>query len=678
MARRFLFALLLFAVTSPAFSQDAKEAVARGDKFFSKKDYDNALKNYLQAYASDENNALINFKIGVCFLQGDKKSKSLLYLQKALDADPKVDQDIHFHLAMAYQSAHQFSKAISHYEEFKTAMRKFTDVVNEKIKECEVADSVMRHPADAEIINLSEVINTSFHEYSPLVSSDGSTLIFSSNRSTDAYAIKSGTNFEDIYISHKNGDAWSEPQKISPNINIKFNDAAASLSHDGKTLFLYYEEGMGDIYTSTKNDDGTWTEPVALNRNVNHPMYWETSASMSADGKKLFFSSNRPGGRGELDLWMSEMGNDGQWGKAVNLGPVINTKFNEDSPFLHSDGATLYFSSDGHPGIGSNDIFRSELVDGKWTKPVNLGFPINTIEYDGFFTLSDDKKTGFYSGVRDEGKGNADLYMIRFVEPRRKDQSIIVASASEHDNEVIEVPLVATEEKKEPAVEEFVDPIVNLQKDLKVVTLLKGKVIDEGTATPLRATITLIDNETNRIVTRITSNPTTGDFEIVIPHGGNYGVLTDLPGYLFNSINFNLPAFAEYQELDTHIIMVRAEVGSKVILKNIFFDIGKSDLKTESLSELERIRDLLEKNAKLKVQINGHTDSKGDANTNKALSLRRAESVVKYLVEKGISADRLVAKGFGAERPLVSNDDETEGREINRRTEIEITEAGGS
>jgi outer membrane protein OmpA-like peptidoglycan-associated protein len=206
----------------------------------------------------------------------------------------------------------------------------------------------------------------------------------------------------------------------------------------------------------------------------------------------------------------------------------------------------------------------------------------------------------------------------------------------------------------------------------KVVTLLKGKVIDETNAAPLAAVISLVDNVTNKVITKLSSDPVTGEFELVIPHGGNYGVATQKSGYLFNSINFNVPQFAEYQEIDTHIIMVKAEIGSKVVLRNVFFDIGKSDLKLESVAEVENIRELLARDTHLRVQINGHTDNLGNVSSNKSLSLKRASAVVNYLVQHGIAANRVSAKGYGSERPIVSNDDEEGGREINRRTEIEI------
>jgi outer membrane protein OmpA-like peptidoglycan-associated protein len=439
-------------------------------------------------------------------------------------------------------------------------------------------------------------------------------------------------------------------------------------------LFVYYEQGGGDIYTSLL-EGGQWTKPVPLNKNINTP-FWETSASMSADGKRLFFTSSRPGGLGELDIYVSERDAKGEWGKAVNLGPAINTPGNEDAPFIHSDGKTLYFSSNGHPSMGSNDIFISEFRDGKWQKPRNLGYPINSIEYDGFLRVSDDKRTGYYSTVREDGHGASDLYSITFLQtPEERDEALYASVAPL----VVEpapdtVALVVDPVDEEVKQKEFDDLVLQLQKELKIVTVLKGKVLDANSGDALGATITLTDNTKNTVIAQIRSHATTGDFELTIPHGGNYGVATERAGYLFNSINFNVPQFAEYQEIDASILMVKAEVGSRAVLKNLFFDTGKADLKPESVSELDNIYSLLIDNPQLKVQINGHTDDTGDAESNKALSLRRATSVVNFLIEKGIASERLAAVGYGEERPLVSNDDETDGREINRRTEIEIIE----
>jgi outer membrane protein OmpA-like peptidoglycan-associated protein len=660
-----LVLLFFVTLTLTALGQPVKDLVDKGDRLFSKKDYSNALQTYLSAGGS--NDAEINFKIGLCYLYTETKSKAVPYLESAYQTKPDVDLDIDYHLGMAYQNDHQYAKAARHFEEFMRKNKKLSDIAREKIHECAIGDSLTRKPINCIIENIGQGINSSFNEYSPLVTADGNTMIFTSNRSTDDYKVKSATNFEDIYVSHKTGDAWGAPEKISASINIKFNDAAASLSQDGNTLLLYYEEGSGDIYQSTR-ETGDWSKPVPLNKNINTPLFWETSACLSADGKRLFFTSNRPGGKGELDIWVSELDDKGQWLKPVNLGGAINTPGNEDSPYIHPDGVTLYFSSDGHPSMGSNDIYKSEFKDGKWQKPVNLGYPVNSIEYDGFFTISEDKKTGYYSTLRNEGLGSADIYKVTFLPPK-VEEPVVVAKEPE--------PVVEEPKVEEPKKDDYVDPMVQFQRDLKIVTVLKGKVIDELSAAPLSATISLVNNETNEVIAKINSDAGTGEFELTIPHGGNYGVATEKAGYLFNSINFNLPQFAEYQEIDTHIIMVKAEVGSKVVLKNVFFDIGKSDLKPESIAEVEKIRELLVANPQLNVQINGHTDNTGNAASNKVLSLKRATSVVNYLIAHGISEVRLSAKGFGSERPIVSNDDESEGRAINRRTEIEIIEAKG-
>lgn len=690
---------LLFVLPTGLHAQNLKSLLDKGDRLLNKNDYQNALSTFLEAYQIAPDDADVNFRVGVSYLHSEKKAKAVPYLEKAFLTKPSVDLDIDYHLGLAYQNNHQYAKAIERFQEYKRKNKRLAEIADHKIQECTIGDSLTHHPAYVEIENLGGTINTHFHDYSPLVSEDGNTMIFTSNRTQDMQ-IKSGLNYEDIYISRRNGAGWTTPEKISPEINIKYNDAAASLSQDGRTLFLYYEEGGGDIYSSTFNGS-SWSKPVPLNKNINHPNFWETSACISADGKKLFFTSNRPGGQGELDIYVSELDKNGQWGKAVNLGPTVNTPMHEDSPFIHHDGNTLFFSSDGHPTMGSNDIFRTELVAGKWTKPVNMGYPINSIEYDGFFTLSPDKKTGYFSALRDDGNGSADIYRIKFLDPPPPPPVVTASVAATpvveeptpvvveptpvavEPTPVVAEPAVAKQPEPEPPAapveqpkaEDFVDPIIDFHKDMKIVTVLKGKVIDELSAAALGAVISLTDNETGRVIAKINSDPMTGDFEIVIPHGGNYGVSTEKSGYLFNSMNFNLPQFAEYQEIDTHILMVKAEVGSKVVLKNIFFDVGKSDIKNESLSELENIRELLGSNTFLKVQINGHTDNTGNAAINMTLSLKRAEAVIHYLIGKGVEASRLSAKGFGSQRPLVSNDDENEGREINRRTEIEILEA---
>jgi outer membrane protein OmpA-like peptidoglycan-associated protein len=554
---------------------------------------------------------------------------------------PDVDPEIDYHLGVAYQENHQYAKARQHFESLRGRNKKLAPIATKKIGECLIGDSLMALPVRVNVQAMGSGINTAFSELSPLISRDGNTLIFTSNRSSDEYQIKSRTNMEDVFVSSRQGASWSAPQKISTRINVKLNEAATGLSPDGRTLYLYYEDGGGDIYTSTREGD-EWSTPVPLNRFINHPQYRESAATVSADGKRLFFSSNRPGGKGGFDIYVCELGANGQWGRPANLGSTVNTRRDEESPYIDPNGKTLYFSSDGHASLGDKDIFKTTLDNGKWSAPENLGYPLNTSAYEGFFSISGDHTAYFTSG-RASRETSTDIYQATF------------ASAS--------VPGVMAEVNASP----------RDSRPEGITTVLKGTVIDVADATPLQATVSLVDNSSKDVVAKV-STDAAGNFRLVIPAGGNYGVTTEKHGYMFNSMNFELPPFEKYQEIDTHVLMIRAKVGSKVVLKNVFFDVNEATLKPASISELENIRELLTQNPGWRIQINGHTDNVGQREANRALSLKRAEAVVGYLIKQGISPSRLQAMGYGSERPLVSNDDEREGRQINRRTEIEIVD----
>ncbi|GAA0893336.1 OmpA family protein [Fulvivirga kasyanovii] len=657
-------------------------------------DYHRAAVNFQKAIRQKPGNAKATYRLGLAYLAGNDKKEALKYIEKVYKLNPRIDSEVEYYLGMAYQYHHRFKEAKAAFTRYKERYKKRADIADYKISECNFADSLISNPLNAEVENMGKNINSRFNDYTPLIYNDGKSMILTSNRpgSTGGLRLSDGTYYEDIYVSHLVEGIWSKPEKIGGGVNIKFHDAAASISPDGKMLFLYYEKGGGDIYVS-KYVDGEWTKPEPLNDNIN-TFFWETAASITADGKTLYFTSDRAGGMGDLDIYKSELNENGEWGVAVNVGPVINTPQGEDAPYIHPDGKTLYFGSNGHLGMGSHDIFYSEIKDGVFQEPVNMGYPINTVFNDNYFVITPDRKRAYYASLRPGGEGMADIYSIDIEkamkpkkDPVREDiiaEEIIAEAETEVENIVAttspavpaDVSDEVVKEEERATVKYYDEQLVQMQKDLKVVTILKGKVIDASTAEPLYARLRLMNNETNTMLAELTSDPNTGEFELIIPHGGNYGVSTSKLGYLFNSINFDLPAFHEFQEIDTHIILQKAKVGSKVVLKNIFFDTGKSDLRTESLAELDGIKELLSENALLQVQINGHTDNVGNAVYNKVLSKKRAQSVVDYLIANGIDAGRLSAKGYGEERPLVSNDDEKDGREINRRTEIEITGVG--
>jgi outer membrane protein OmpA-like peptidoglycan-associated protein len=647
-------------ITICGLAQTLKSTLDKGDKLFAKADYKGALLIYQSAEKTAPNDANVKYRIGHCYLSSGAEVKALSYLEEAYRLKPDVDPDVDYFLGLALQANFHFYKAIDHFKKYKTKNKKLALIADHKIRECRMGDSLMVNPVLCVIKVLEWPINSPFQDYGPALPADESELVFTSARDTSKIDTKNRLIFEDVVWSKKGANGWSVPEVISPKINDTFHDAVTYLSPDGKTIFLYYEKGNGDIYTSSF-DGKEWSAPVSMGPEIN-TVSWETSGCLSPDGNKFYFTSDRPNGFGGLDIYVSTKLANGTWGKAVNLGPTINTPGNEDAPFMHQDG-TLYFGSDGLPGLGDFDIFKSELNDGKWTKPQNLGYPINTPKFENYFFLSQDKKRAYFSSVRPEGVGNSDICSVTFLDPPPKK----------------EVPLPVVVAKDEPVKEvqmgdEFADAMVSLQKDLGFASQLIGKVIDADNAKALKAQITLIDNKTNTVMERVYSNDSTGEFKIVLPHGGNYGINTSVDGYIFNSLNFEVPMYSDSTDIETAILMQRVTVGSKVVMKNIFFDIGKSELKNESRGELEHILDLMENNPGVKLQINGHTDNSGNAQANKTLSAQRAETVVAFLVARGVDPTRLKAVGYGQEKPIVSNDDEQGGRAINRRTEIEVLE----
>jgi outer membrane protein OmpA-like peptidoglycan-associated protein/tetratricopeptide (TPR) repeat protein len=591
MQRIIIAALLVLAGSTAAWAQSAKEILKQGESFYLAKQYTKALDVYQQGLKKHPKDARLNFRTGLTYLSLPNKSESLRYLQAAFTINPSVDENIYYYLGLSYQSNKQFQKALEFFGEHKKRHANAKDDVDKRISQVIFADSAMRKPSGAVVENVGKAINSSFHEYSPLVSSDGNTMIFTSNRPNEGIA--SAKLYEDIYISKRVNNQWSKPMKISPNINIRFNDAAASLSRDGKTLVIYYEYGGGDIYISQLKGN-EWSKPIPLNQNINSPASWETSAFIAADGKKLYFTSNRPGGVGSLDIYVSEMEMTGDWGKAKNLGPAINTAGREDSPAVDADGKTLFFSSDGHRGMGGTDIFRSEFKDGKWQKPVNMGYPINSIEDDSFFGLTGDRRQAFFSSMREDG--NSEIYTLTFIEPY-----MVVA----------EPQLVAMDE-----------PVKNTGSRSVRQPSSDGPQPVDKKSTASRST-----TSAKRPV--------------------NYGRPGPLP------------------------------MGPTLSRKILFFAPSKDYLNKEGLRKLDDVIAYLKANKDVKGLIEGHTDNQGNVVLNNALSIRRANSVASYLTERGVDPSRISVRGYGARRPLVSNDDEIEGRELNRRIELSLIKVAG-
>jgi outer membrane protein OmpA-like peptidoglycan-associated protein/tetratricopeptide (TPR) repeat protein len=649
--------------------KEALKNIETGDAFFAKGigAYADALEYYMKAQAVNPDNAALNYKIGVAYRKINPE-KSLEHLMKAESLNKacgkKCNDSLYYYVGLANHANYQFDKAIESYKLFKNSLTPkdyaaIAPILTKKIEECETGKILYANPVKVFIDNMGPSINTIYREYSPFINADESVMIFTSRReNTIGGKIdpQDQIYYEDLYIANRNEDnTWKVTNPGKP-LNSKVHDATAGLSPDGQTLFIYKGEvHNGDVFECQLKGD-KWGKPVALPKTINTKFH-ESSVSLGPDGRTLYFISDKEGSVGGRDIWVSHKDKKDKWGKAINL-KELNTPYDEESIFIHPDGRTLYFSSQGHKTMGGFDIFKSSYnaETGTWGEPVNIGYPINTPDDDLFFTISASGEHAYMmSDTRKDGYGARDLYMVTFI--LQKD----VATNDENN-------LIAwrTEPVSETVIESKVD--VNTAS----LTLLKGKILDDATKQPVEASIILTDITKNEQLATFTSNSATGKYLVSLPSGKNYGIAVKAEGYLFHSENFDIPASSGYQEVEKDIYLKKIEVGKEIVLKNIFFDFAKATLRPESVNELENLKQLMNENPTLKIEISGHTDNVGSAAYNKDLSNRRAKAVVDYLVKAGISADRMTSVGYGFDKPIAPNDTDA-GRQLNRRTEFKIT-----
>lgn len=656
--------------------KDALADIETGDQLFQMGPgrYKTALTYYLKANAFNPDNALLNYKIGQCYLFGSiYKTKSILYFEKAQMLNPNVDKNLYYMLGQAYQINAEWDKAIDNYKKHQKVLaalppskesniEKEKEETEKKIQECKTGKELYAKPIRAFSDILPETVNSKYPEYGAIISADESVMIFTSRRpggTGDKIDEIINEPFEDLYISYRVNGQWSQAQNMGKPVNSDGHDATINLSPDGQTLLIYKDDkGDGNIY-QCKLDGNVWSKPKKLGKNIN-TKYHEASACFSYDGKTLYFVSNRPDmSLGDRDIFMSKWDEKEQdWGPPANLGPTINTKYGEDGIFMHPDGKTLYFSSKGHNTMGGYDIFKSVFENGKWSKPENMGYPVNSPDDDVFFVMNASGKRAYYTSFKTDGFGEKDLYVITFLGPEKP------LTLNVEDNLIASIAAPIKEIVMEPAVE------VSKTK----VTILKGYFKDAETLQPLEASIELIDNSNGQIILSSTSNSATGKFLVSLPSGKNYGLAAKSEGYMFHSENFDIPESAAYKEVTKEIRMKKIKVGTVIILNNIFYDYGKATLRPESTYELDRVQKVMIDNPKIKVEISGHTDARGSDDFNNKLSADRAKSVVDYLIQKGIPNDRLVYAGYGKQQLLIPNAKTEDEHQQNRRTEFKIIE----
>lgn len=560
-------------------------------------------------------------QLGNFYFRKKEYNNAISKYQKALELSGNYDARLPFYIAESYYLNLDFANAENYLNQIRISEIK-SELILQNISNYKSGIELSKKQPrfTFEPINMGDSINTKDIDFFPAFSADDSIMVFA--RRID------GKN-EDIYISKKNKEGlWSKAQSIDKSINTANNEGALCLSADGKKLYftacdLPDGKGRCDIYFS-KNESGKWSKPINLGEPVN-TAHWESQPRLSANGTTLYFSSSRPGGFGGLDIWYSLLKPDGTWSEAKNMGENINSKGNEESPYIHFDNQTFYFDSDGLNGFGKKDLYVSKRnIYGKWEKAENIGFPLNTPENEASLIVSQNGRKAFIASERKDSKGLLDLYMFDLPENAKA------------------IP----------------------------VAFVKGKVFDAETKLPLQANLVLKSLENSKTIANINSNED-GSYLVCIPVGKDYSFHVNNEKYLFQSVNFSLLNHNVTEAYYQDIFLNKIEKEKQIVLRNIFFDVNKFELKPESNVELELILKMLIENPSISIEISGHTDDTGSEENNLKLSENRANAVMQYLIQKNIKSDRLKAIGFGETKPLQSNNTE-EGKAINRRTEIKI------
>jgi outer membrane protein OmpA-like peptidoglycan-associated protein/tetratricopeptide (TPR) repeat protein len=638
-----LFMVLLGTVSCMAQSgryttTDKKEEslYEEGFTLSRKGDYSGAQKALSKAVDRDPNFREAYMLLGNVYASLSQFDQAITSFKTAYQLDPQRGYKAILYMAELERQIGKYGDAVKHYEEYLKYVNDPEGIAltRRNIERSIVADSLQKNPISFNPQNLGPEINTSEGEYGPTVRADEQTLIFTRRGKFPNPSCNTGNGqTEELFISQKNNGAWSKALNMGQPLNTNCNEGAQSISADGQLMFFaaigrtvngrIYE--TSDIYWSRRKGN-SWETPKNMGGTINTGA-WESQPSISSDGKTLYFVSTKPGGYGDADIYSSTLNDDGTWSKPQNLGPEINTPGKEFSPFIHPDNQTLYFASDYLPGLGGFDLFYTRKnAAGKFQKPVNLGMPLNTKDDEYSLVVSADGKTGYFASNTLKGYGDYDLYAFEMSESAR--------------------------------------PVT--------VNYMKGIVTDAVTKKNLEATFELIDLVTGETFIKSTSDAITGEFLVSIPANKNYALNVSKNGYLFHSENFTIKESKQKEPYVKNVELTPVSVGTAVVLRNVFFETGSAELKTESTTELNKLVDLLKKNPSMKIEISGHTDNVGSKESNLKLSDNRSKSVSTYLISKGIEAGRLTNKGFGDSKPMDTNETE-QGRANNRRTEFKVT-----
>lgn len=631
------FFCILFSISSIAqvkYASENKKALKYYEEarlLMKRVQYYEALIPLNKAVEKDPNFIEAWTAIGTANLKIGENSKGIEAFEKSLQINPDYNWSLNSYFVLGevhFKNAH-YQESLDYLNDFlkrETKDISRTDKAKKYIQHANFSLEAINNPYEYNQRPLNDHANYLKLQYFPVLTVDEKTLIFTGRKGLKPY------DDENIYISNKGDDGhWSIPGSVSNNINTPLNEGACTISADGRTLIFTActgRKGYGscDLYISYKIGDN-WITPENMGPVINSSS-WDVQPSLSADGRGLFFVSTRKGGIGGKDIWYAEKDKKGKWQSPVNMGDVVNSNEDEISPFIHVNGESLFFSSKGHLGMGGYDIFKTEKMnDSVWTVPINLGYPLNDHDDQVSLYISSSGETGYYTmEKRTTDDWNSWLYQF-------------------------EMPKALTIQKKS--------------------TFMTGTVRDAITKKVLSSEIKLYDLNSGKIKSLVNSDVKNGQYTIVLTEQNEYGMYVSKEGYLFKDFSFTYSNIKTFDNELLEVELIPIKGGEHMILKNIYFEFDRFELKKESFSELEALLEFLKQNKSVKIEIQGFTDDKGAVDYNMTLSSNRAETVFDYLVDKGVSKNRLQYKGFGSKNPAFPNDTD-DNRKKNRRIEFQI------
>ncbi|MEI6764270.1 MAG: OmpA family protein [Bacteroidota bacterium] len=699
--------------------------IKKGDRRYSydlKGKYAEALDYYLLANNFNPNCAMLNYRIGVCYLESFYKNTALLYLENANRLNSHVTDDLPYYLGLAYQYNYQFDKAIACYQKYYGSVdpRKLANEsgdldtrlaeITKRIEECKSGKIIYSKPNRLEIMNLGQNVNSLYDDYCPVVNKAETVMAFTSRRKGTSSRLNhyDFLYYEDIWFTYFRNGEWTIPENPGPPINGKTNDATSDMSEGGDTITIYKNYKGEDLLVELVKQDGGWSKPRKLTSSVNYTGSHQPSSSYTSDRQTIYFISDKEGGVGGSDIYYSKVDESGKWGEAVNIGPVINTPYDEEGVCLLND-TTMYFSSKGHNTVGGYDIFLSRLIDGKWTAPVNLGYPMNSTGDDIFLWMGKDGKTGYFNSDRQGGFGGHDIYKVQFTmsteeiisninpvsihgtvvdedsgEPvmanvlmysREKDS--LIASRVTNKSGKYDVHLSSGKAYRMSMLVKGCDDAgakkklffgtsyskefnpIKLSDSAGMATVIYGTVINEKNGKPMQPNIEIIEKGTGKKVAVVVPD-TLGNFNVTVTSTLEYNMYVQVSGCEHTQVQVVTENYTQ-SNIDGQIIK----------LENIYFDFDRSEIRPDAAEILNRHAVLFQSHKDWKILVEGHTDNMGTMKYNEFLSQKRAENAIEYLLAKGVKRNRFKSGGYGFNKPISTNETDA-GRQLNRRVEFSI------